>query len=186
MSDFHLFVLVALLLTVISSFLLTRKWCDFLSHSQRMVMSMFSGTTIGLTVGLMASSIFPGSFYSSNLIGFFGGATLAALSTGKLGTVSMMEGLTAGMMGGMMGAMLGEMVSYTEAVIFLQLLITLSISSLLLYPVFFHASFRENSIPTKRWLIKPFLVFLAALFILLGGSLLDSAPASEPPTHQTH
>ena len=186
MSDFHLFVLVALLLTVISSFRLAGKWCHFLSHSQRMVMSMFSGTTIGLTVGLMASSILPGSFYTSSLLGFFGGATLAAVSAGKLGTVSLMEGLTAGLMGGMMGAMLGEMVSYTEAVIFLKLLITLSISSLLLYPVFFHASLRENSIPSKKWLIKPFVIFLAALFLLLGGSLLDSAPASEHPTHQTH
>jgi|GEM_PF-4597881 len=186
MSDFHLFVLGALLLTVISSFRLTRKWCDFLSHSQRMVMSMFSGTTIGLTVGLMASSILPGGLYSSTLLGIFGGAFLAALSAGKLGTVSMIEGLTAGLMGGMMGAMLGEMVSYTETVIFLKLLITLSISSLLLYPVFFHASFREDSIPSKKWLIKPFVIFLAALIFLLGGSLLDSAPASEPPSHQTH
>ncbi|MCA1010759.1 hypothetical protein [Halobacillus halophilus] len=186
MSDFHLFVLGALLLTVISSFRLTRKWCDFLSHSQRMVISMFSGTAIGLTVGLMASSILPDSFYSSTLLGFFGGAALAAVSAGKLGTVSLLEGLTAGMMGGMMGAMLGEMVSYTEAVMFLKLLITLSISSLLLYPVFFHASFREDSIPSKKWLIKPFLIFLAALFLLLGGSLLDSAPASKPPTHQAH
>ncbi|MGP4078050.1 hypothetical protein [Halobacillus sp. K22] len=186
MSDFHVFILVALLLTVISSFLLTRKFCDSLSHSQRMVISMLSGTSVGLTVGLMASTLMPGGLYLSTMTAIFAGALFAAGCTGKLGTVSLIEGLIAGLMGGMMGAMLGEMISYAESIVFLKLFITLSISSLLLYPVFFHASHREEPIPSGKWLLKPFLVFVVALVFLFGGSLLDAAPMNEQPFHQNH
>ncbi|MBX0359534.1 hypothetical protein [Halobacillus sp. Nhm2S1] len=186
MSDFQIFIMLALLLKVIFSFLLARKFHTSLHHSHRMVISMISGTSIGLVVGLMLGSIFQGNLFLATVTGMSTGALIAGGCNWRLGIVSCMEGLSAGLMGGMMGAMLGEMISITESTIIIKLFITLAVCSLVLYPTFACTSCPEPFIPSKKWFFKPFLVFLLVIGFLLGGSWFVGAPVDQENPHIHH
>lgn len=150
MSDFQLFVVLALLLIVIFSLLLTRKFHTSLQHSQRMVISMISGTSIGLVIGLILGAIFQGNLFISTVSGMSAGAFIGGICNWKLGMVFCIEGISAGLMGGMMGAMLGEMISISESIILIKLLLTSAVCSLFLYPMFAGSSCPDQSIPSKN------------------------------------
>lgn len=186
MSDFHIFITLALLLIVIFSFLLTKKFHPSLHHSHRMVISMISGTSIGLVVGLLLGSSFQGNLFTSTVLSISAGAFIGGVCNSKLGMVSCMEGLSAGLMGGMMGAMLGEMISIAESIILIKLSITLAVCSLILYPTFASTSCPEPFIPSKKWFLKPFFVFLLVVGFLLGGNWFISEPRNQHNPHIHH
>ncbi|WP_153464237.1 hypothetical protein ACJA3J_02760 [Halobacillus sp. SY10] len=186
MSDFQLFIVLALLLIVIFSLILTKKFHASLHHSQRMVISMISGTSIGLVIGLMLGSLFQGNLFISTVLSISAGAFIGGVCNWKLGMVSCIEGLSAGLMGGMMGAMLGEMISITESIILIKLFITLAVCSLFLYPMFACTSCPDQSIPSKKWFLKPILLFLLVISFLLGGSWFVSEPTHQKTPHIHH
>lgn len=186
MSDFQFFIVLALLLIVIFSFILARNFHIFLHHSQRMVISMVSGTSIGLVVGVMFGSIFQGDLFFSTVSGMSVGAFIGGICNWKLGMVSCIEGLSAGLMGGMMGAMLGEMISISESIILINLFITLAVCSLILYPILACTSCSDQSIPSKKWFLKPLLVFLLVISFLLGASWLIDEPINDHGPHNHH
>ncbi|WP_394219597.1 hypothetical protein [Halobacillus trueperi] len=186
MSEFQLFIVSALILIVISSLVLTKKLDTSFHHSQRMVIAMLSGTSIGLVIGLMLGSIFQGNLFISTVLSMSAGAFVGGICNWKLGTVSFIEGLSAGFMGGMMGAMLGEMISIAESIILIRIFITLAACSLFLYPVFACMSHPDPFIPSKKWLLKPFLAFLLVVAFLMGGSWFSEDPINDQPPHPHH
>ncbi|MFC0525450.1 hypothetical protein ACFFGV_17845 [Pontibacillus salicampi] len=186
MGDMHMFIVLALLLIVIFSFLLTRRFHTSLHHSQRMVISMVSGTSSGLVVGVMFGSIFQGDLIFSTVLGISVGGSIGGISNCRLGMVSCIEGISAGLMSGMMGAMLGEMLSIYENVILIKLFLTLAVCSLILYPMFACTSSSDQTMPSKKWLLKPFLVFLLVMSFLLGGSWFIDEPMNNPIPHNNH
>ncbi|MCS1352107.1 hypothetical protein [Mechercharimyces sp. CAU 1602] len=186
MSEFQIFITLALLLIVIFSILLTRKFHNSLHHNQRMVISMISGTSIGLVIGLMLASMFQGNLFISTVSGMSVGAFIGGICNWRLGMVSCIEGLSAGMMGGMMGAMLGEMMTVTESIILIKLFITLALCSLFLYPVLASTSCADQSITSRKWFIKPLLVFVLVISFLLGGDLIVDEPMNDQGPHNHH
>ncbi|MBN9654733.1 hypothetical protein J0K78_10700 [Halobacillus sp. GSS1] len=186
MSDFQIFITLALLMIVIFSFLLARKFHTTLHHSHCMVISMMTGTSIGLVIGLMMGSIFPGNLFLATVSGMSTGALIAGVCNWKLGMVSCIEGISAGLMGGMMGAMLGEMISIAESIILLELFITLAVCSLVLYPTFASTSSPEPFIPSKKWFLKPLLVFFLVVGFLLAGSWYVGEPVNQQKPHIHH
>ncbi|UOQ43721.1 hypothetical protein MUN89_17820 [Halobacillus salinarum] len=103
MSYFQVFIVFSLLLKVIFSLVLSRRYQASLHHSQRMVISMVFGTSIGLVIGVTLGSIFQGDLFYSTLLGLSTGAFIGGICTCKLGLIYCIEGISAGLMSGMMG-----------------------------------------------------------------------------------
>ncbi|WP_226584038.1 hypothetical protein [Halobacillus litoralis] len=186
MINFYIFTALSLLIVVILSPLLTGRFQTNLHHSQRMAISMVSGTSSGLVAGLLLGSIFQGDLFFSTILGISSGAFIGGICNWKLGIVSFIEGLSAGLMGGMMGAMLGEMISIPESIILIKIFITIAVCSLILYPMFAATSCTEQSIQSKKWLLRPFLVFLLVVGFLLGGSWIVDKPIYDQGPHNHH
>ncbi|NGP45745.1 hypothetical protein G4V62_12555 [Bacillaceae bacterium SIJ1] len=140
-----------------------------LNHSQRMVISMFCGTCLGLVVGLLFGMLFSGQLFLSTMLGILTGSLLGLICGMFLGLVSCFEGLIAGLMGGMMGAMLGEMLTPAKVTLTIKILLPLSMCSLLLYGVFIHRPSQDSTVKQKRWLLKPFLSLLFIMTYLMFG-----------------
>ncbi|WP_082235463.1 hypothetical protein [Halobacillus massiliensis] len=186
MSDFQMFIAIVFLLIIIFSFLLAKRFHLSLHHNQRMVISMISGTCLGLAAGGMFGSVFQGNLFIATVLGVTTGAFIGGICNCRLGVVSCIEGLTAGLMGGMMGAMLGDMISITESIMLIKLFITLAVCSLILYPFLASISCADSSIPSKIWFLKPFLVFLIVTGFLIGGTLIVDEPINDQVPHSEH
>ncbi|WP_052158977.1 hypothetical protein [Halobacillus sp. BBL2006] len=186
MSEFHIFSIVTVGVIVIASIILASRFHRTLHHSQKMVIAMATGTSLGLVIGLLGAAFYQDNLFLSLLISLSGGAILSGLCSFKLGVVSTLEGVTAGLMGGLMGAMLSEMVLPNQSLLFIQLLLTLAATSLLLYPVLTNLSSNHNQITSKKWFLKPFLILLLVAGYLIGGSLFDATPKHQPVDQHHH
>jgi uncharacterized cupredoxin-like copper-binding protein len=159
---------------------------EILKPMSYMIISMYGGMSIGLTVGVLLGTVYQGDLYFSTLLAISFGA-LAGLSIGLIdGPISSAEGLMAGLMGGMMGAMLGEMITPAQSMNMLKIFSMISISSIILFFVLP----RENSTQqhvSKRWLLQPlsFSVLILAFFFL-GEQLSQSAAVPSPNNAHSH
>lgn len=183
MSDFHLFVILTIVLVASASVILAMRFHPILNHGQKMVLAMAQGTTSGLVVGLLTASIFLNQLFLSSMISLSIGAFIGGLCGLKLGLIPCLEGVTAGLMSSLMGAMLSVMILPQQAILFIQLFLTLSLCSLLIYPVFTNYSLGHNRIPSKKWFLKPLLILVLASSYLIVGSVLDDTPNHQPIDH---
>ncbi|WP_281974746.1 hypothetical protein [Halobacillus litoralis] len=186
MTSFQLFIVGTIFFSVAASLALAKKYGSLFNHSQRMVITMFIGTSIGLCIGMFFAFILPGNMYLSTMLGLSAGAFLGGLCGWNLGVVAGLEGLISALMGGMMGAMLGEMLTYSESLLIINFSLSLSVCSLILYPVFKNLSSPDSVIYSYKWLLKPLVVFLIVLCFLLAGSVLNDEPVDDINHHQQH
>lgn len=135
-----------------------------------MALTMAIGMNVGLTSGVFLGLLFKGDLYYSTilsiLIGVIGGIA-CGISLGILPTI---EGIMAGLMGGMMGAMLGEMIQQNQAITLVNVFLTLSVGSLLLFQIL---SQEDEAKTSQKWLFKPVLTFAIMAGYLLFGVQLD-------------
>ncbi|WP_282155978.1 plastocyanin/azurin family copper-binding protein [Cytobacillus gottheilii] len=174
MSLFHYFVLATLTGSAILVILNARKLRERLTNMHAMIIAMVMGMNIGLTAGVLFGSLYQGDLYSSTLISIAVGA-IGGIACGiSFGTLSSIEGFMSGLMGGMMGAMLGEMISHEQSTVMLNILLTLTTSSLLLFYILPNSKGCENKVSKKSWFLKPLLTFVLLLSFLLFGNQLDN------------
>lgn len=133
-----------------------------------MILSMAMGTNVGLTTGVVFGAIFKGDLFISTIYSILAGILAGTACGLVLGILPFLEGFMAGLMGGMMGAMLGEMIGQDQSVIMINLFLTLSVSTLFLFPILSVPSKNENQ--TRKWLFKPILAFLFLSAYLIWGS----------------
>ncbi|MCA1023676.1 hypothetical protein [Halobacillus litoralis] len=185
MSPSQLFIAGTLILIAVVSLMLAKKYHSLLHHTHRMVLSMFSGTSVGLCIGVFFGTHLQGNLYLSTMLGLSAGALLGGLCGWNLGITAGTEGAISGLMGGMMGAMLGEMLSDYESLLLVNFSLSLSMCSLFLYPVFKNLRCHNQVVPSLKWFLKPMALFLFVLCFLLAGSMLIDEPLNNtnPPPH---
>ncbi|WP_079478275.1 hypothetical protein [Halobacillus salinus] len=166
------FVVTSLLLSTVISWLAIMKNGFFLEHHHKMIISMFSGSSIGLATGSMLAILYKGDLYASTISSMVTGALIAVLFCMPLGRDHMLGGLMSGLMGGMMGAMVNEMVPMAEAYELTKIFTVLMISSVFLYHIFNKAEQRV----TKSWLFKHLLLFFFLTAAMVGGNIVTKAP----------
>ncbi|WP_409254055.1 cupredoxin domain-containing protein [Bacillus sp. SCS-153A] len=153
-----------------------------------MIISMYSGMSIGLTLGVMLGALYQGDLYTSTLFSIGAGAVIGFLIGIIHSTLSSIEGLMSGLMGGMMGAMLGEMISTSESIMIIKFLLLLSVISVFLYFILPQTKPAE-SLASKGWLFKPLAAFLVigAIFVF-SEKLFSSAPLQnlKAPADENH
>lgn len=135
MSFYHYFVIATLFIILITFYTMAFSYKNKLKDMPGMILSMAIGTNLGLSAGLLFSSLFKGDLFYSTVLsmsaGIFTGITCGLI----LGLLPTIEGFIAGLMGGMMGAMMGEMITDRQAVLFLHLFLILSVCTLFLFPI---------------------------------------------------
>ncbi|WP_167562104.1 plastocyanin/azurin family copper-binding protein [Rossellomorea vietnamensis] len=142
-----------------------------------MMISMYTGMSVGLTSGILLGSKYQGDLFLSTALSIGIGAFCGFLIGIFHSSLSAIEGIMAGLMGGMMGAMLGDMIPITETIKMIKIFMLLSISSLFL---FFILPGRPSSQPfvTKKWLVKPLFISIVYLTMFVSVERLISAPVS--------
>jgi len=173
MSLFHIFVLLTLSLVFILAVIMTFYYKGKLRHMSEMVLSMGIGTNVGLTVGLLIGAIYQGNLFYSTVYSILVGILAGSIYGFIFGILPSIEGSMAGLMGGMMGAMLGEMVPKEQSFILINLFLTLSVSTLFLFPILSVSTEKGTHRQTRQWLFKPLLTFIFFTTYLLFGSQVD-------------
>lgn len=186
LGAYQLFVLTTITASGIAAIVLSIKFRHQLTKMQAMVITMAMGMNMGLTAGVLFGALYQGNLYTSTLVSA-GMGILAGLASGiAFGILPSLEGFMSGLMGGMMGAMLGEMVSQDQASTMLNILLTLTTSSLLLYNILS----ANNPISEKKWFLKPVLTFILLFSFLYFGNQLDKSKAfsyfNTSQTEQNH
>jgi uncharacterized cupredoxin-like copper-binding protein len=186
--EYHLYVLATISFVIIASVVLTIYYRKRLTNMAGMVIAMVIGMNIGLTAGIFFGLLFQGNLFNSTLISILVGVIAGGACGIVLGILTTLEGLMAGLMGGMMGAMLGEMISQSQAVTLVNVFLTLSVCSMLLFQILAHG---QDAKSTKKWMLKPFITFIVFAGYLLLGVQLDKQfvfSKSTPPadSHQNH
>jgi uncharacterized cupredoxin-like copper-binding protein len=173
MSWFDYFVLATLLLVTLISVFKAIQLRTQLSKMASMIVSMAIGMNVGLTAGLLFGSIYQGNLYFSTILSILAGI-IAGTACGLIfGVLPSLEGFMSGLMGGMMGAMLGEMITQIQAHTMINIFLTLTVCSLLLFPIMHEPQKSETAKKNNFWLVKPLLTFLLVPFYLLLGNQLD-------------
>lgn len=169
MNLYHYFTLATLFIILITFYIMAFTYKKRLTDMSRMMLSMAIGTNIGLSAGIFFSSLFKGDLFYSTVLsisaGIFSGITCGLI----FGILPTIEGFLAGLMGGMMGAMLGEMITERQSVLFLNLFLILSVSTLFLFPILSTTSSEKVSINFKnKYLFKPIIIsmFLLTYFLI--------------------
>lgn len=173
MSWFDYFVLVTLSLVTLISFIMAIQFRNQLIKMGDMVVSMTIGMNVGLTAGLLFGSIYQGNLYFSTIISILAGAVAGTICGLTFGVLPILEGFMAGLMGGMMGAMLGEMISPSQADTLLNIFLTLSVCSLILFPILHESNKKETTRKKRKWLFKPLITFLFLSVYLILGNQFD-------------
>jgi plastocyanin len=140
---------------------------------QAMIIAMAIGMNIGLTAGVLFGALYQGNLYSSTLLAAVVGIAAGCACGMAFGILPALEGVMSGLMGGMMGAMLGEMITQEQSLTMLNILLTLSVSSLLLYNILA----ATKSVGDKKWFLKPFFTFVLLFLFLFFGTQLDKSNA---------
>ncbi|WP_394237609.1 plastocyanin/azurin family copper-binding protein [Niallia oryzisoli] len=154
-----------------------------------MILSMSIGTSVGLTVGILLGSLYQGNLFYSTLYSILGGILAGTICGLIFGVIPSLEGFMGGLMGGMMGAMLGEMIPNSQSIIMINLFLTLSVSTLFLFPILLEPSENRVGIHNKKWFLKPFFVFFFLLVYLFSGNQLNNfvtLSKSSSPNQESH
>lgn len=173
MSWFDYFVLVTLSLVTLISFIMAIQIRNHLNKMARMMVSMALGMNVGLTAGLLFGSILQGNLYLSTILSILAGVFAGIVCGFSFGVLPILEGFMAGLMGGMMGAMLGEMITHSQADTLINIFLTLSVCSLLLFPIFYEPQQNETKRRNSLWAFKPLLTFLFLTGYMILGNQLD-------------
>ena len=170
------------------SILLSILYRHRMTNMAAMTVSMAIGMNIGVTAGIFFGLIYQGDLYHSTLISVLVGILAGATAGLAFGLLTVIEGFMAGMMGGMMGAMLGEMITKLQAVSLLNIFLTITVCSLLLYFILPKQKGTEESGDFNRWLLKPVFTFIALSVYFYYGSQLDKdlASTTKHPSHENH
>ncbi|WP_238579148.1 cupredoxin domain-containing protein [Neobacillus niacini] len=188
MIGYDTYVLATLFFVIIASMVLTMYYRKRLTNMAGMVIAMVVGMNVGLTAGVFLGLLFQGNLFYSTIISILVGVIAGSACGFVLGILATLEGLMAGLMGGMMGAMLGEMITQNQAVTLVNVFLTLSVSSMLLFQILPNG---QDSKSTKKWILKPIMTFIVFAGYLLLGVQLDKQfvfSKSTPPdnSHQNH
>lgn len=168
MNLLHVFVLITVVLSLLFSLFMARRWNTKIQQNHGMIISMFSGSSIGLALGGVLAITYKGDLFISTILGIILGGICSLLFCWNLGIVHMLGGLSAGVMGGMMGAMIIDMLPMVEDYIMLKIFLVLLVCSLFLYPIFAEAEEKTSTL----WLVKPLIILVIILFFFIGGSSL--------------
>lgn len=171
MITFSVFIFGSLAFVTFISIFLSHHYKSRLTGMAGMIIAMFAGMNIGLTSGVFLGTLYQGNLYLSTMIAVSIGAVSGAACGMSLGILSSIEGFMAGLMGGMMGAMLGEMLTPQQSLVFINIFLTLSLSSLFLFKILPKPS--TANYPGS--LLKPILTFIFLSVYLLYGSHLGKA-----------
>jgi preprotein translocase subunit YajC len=166
---FNSFVFFTLAAVVLVSFVLVRRHKAEMTVMNGMITSMFLGMNIGLTGGILFGSVFRGDLFLSTILSIVIGAAVGILLGGLFNVAAAIEGLMSGIMGGMMGAMLGEMLLPEKSLILINIFLTISIAALFLFKILTQ---EKSLIKSKKYLLKPFFIFIFLLIYLFFGSKL--------------
>ena len=166
---FNAYIFLTLAVTLLLSIMLVLRSRDRLTGMNGMIISMFLGMNIGLTSGVLFGTVFQGDLYLSTILSMLIGAAAGIIMGALVSAAAAIEGLMSGIMGGMMGAMLGEMLLPENSLILINIFLTLSAASLFLFKILPKT---EASIKSKKYIIKPVLIFTLFIFYLYTGSLL--------------
>ncbi|MGG5254029.1 hypothetical protein ACQYAD_11095 [Neobacillus sp. SM06] len=176
MASFQTFVFLTISFVLIASAFLSFKMRKKLKHSYSMMIPMSLGTNIGLTIGILFGAAFSGNLFQSTLISVVIGMTGGIVSAIGFGIMGWLEGFMAGIMGAMMGAMLGAMITAAQAETMVNIFLTLTVSSLLLYLIVPHIPDNDSTIRSKKWFLKPIFTLLLVAFYLLYGAQTSNKP----------
>lgn len=155
-----------------------------LKEMSTMILSMTLGTSIGLTVGVLLGSLYQGNLFHATLYSILIGIFIGAIFGLMFGIIPSLESSMGGLMGGMMGAMLGEMITYNQAIIMINLFLTLTVSTIFLFPILSVKFSKKEKIYSRKWLFKPFIVLLFLSSYLFIGSQLDKQTLSNSSLSQ--
>jgi uncharacterized cupredoxin-like copper-binding protein len=173
MSSFDYFVLATLSLVTLICVFKAIQLRTHLSKMASMMVSMAIGMNVGLTAGLLFGSFYQGNLYFSTIISILVGILAGSACGLVFGVLPSLEGFLAGLMGGMMGAMLGEMITADQADKIKNIFLTLSVCSLLLFPILHETHEKESKRKNSLWMVKPLFTFLVIVFYLILGNQLD-------------
>ncbi len=186
MSLFHYFVLATISVSALLAIIIARKLRERMTNMYAMIIAMAMGMNIGLTAGVLFGSLYQGDLYTSTVISIGIGA-LAGLACGiSSGILPSVEGFMSGIMGGMMGAMLGAMITLEQSAIMLNIMLTLTTSSLLLFFILPVSKRYDDTVKKKSWFLKPALTFVLLLSFLIFVDQLDNniALSNSSPSDQ--
>lgn len=170
MSDFHLYVLVLVVLTTLISLILAlcnRK--KHLTNMTGMIMSMFLGMNVGLTSGVTFAVVYHGDLFLSTILGMVLGILAGSLFGICFGILASLEGFMSGLMGGMMGAMLGEMITIEQSNVLIKIFLFLTIGTILLLIIL--STSNKDTIKNKGWYLPISTTFLICSVLFLEDSL---------------
>ena len=192
MSLFVYFVVLTLMISTFLAVILTVKLKKRLTNMQGMIIAMMMGMNVGLTSGVLLGALYQGDLYYSTILSMGIGSLAGLACGGRLGILPTLEGFMSGLMGGMMGAMLGEMITTEQSGVMVNILLTLTISSLLLFQILPNTQSNGNDIDNKRWFLKPILTFVfLSSFLLIGNHLeknlaFSKSDSSTGESHSNH
>jgi uncharacterized cupredoxin-like copper-binding protein len=185
MSLFVYFVIFTIIFTTLLGVLLTVKLRKRLTNMHGMNITMIMGMNVGLTSGVLFGALYQGDLYYSTILSICIGSLVGLAFGVSLGLLPSLEGFMSGLMGGMMGAMLGEMITTEQSGIMINILLSLTVSSLLLFKTLPNSHVNENKIEKKSWFFKPLLTFIFLFTFLLFGSQLDKKIESTKSNYST-
>ncbi|MEZ7171045.1 hypothetical protein [Sporosarcina sp. OR05] len=165
----QLFVLVSLAVITLLIIWLAARFRKVLLPMQGMIISMFFGMSVSLTVGVLFGVAYHGNLFHSTMIAIGIGVLAGSLCGVWFGLLAILEGFMAGMMGGMMGAMLGAMINVEQSGMLIQLLLLMTVSTIFI--ILLLKTPRHATITTKRWLLKPVLLGLIVLAYAIGSDV---------------
>lgn len=172
MGAFHYFILSTILFVMIVSCFLSFKISPLRNEKQLMMIPMSLGMNLGITAGILFGALLSDSLYQSTLVSMFVGIAAGAVCGAGMGIMGLIEGSTSGLMGSMMGAMLGAMITHSQSVVLVEIFITFSISSLLLFFILPEKTKNNSTIKSTKWFIKPLLtILIVSSYLLLGSKI---------------
>ncbi|MFJ7935615.1 plastocyanin/azurin family copper-binding protein [Sporosarcina sp. NPDC096371] len=172
MTTYPLFIFVSLILFTLLVVILATMWKTKLRPMQGMMISMFFGMNMGLTAGVLLGVIYQGNLFLSTILSITIGVLAGSLCGLCFGILSVLEGFMAGLMGGMMGAMLGEMIRVEQSIHLIQLFLFLSLCTIFIMVIL--KTPRNSRIHSKRWLVKPIVLFgFIGVYIVGGHSFVE-------------
>lgn len=166
---FNAYIFFTLTVTLLISITLVLRYRNGLTGMDGMIISMFLGMNVGLTCGILLGTIFRGDLFLSTILSMMLGAAAGIIMGALFSAAASIEGLMSGLMGGMMGAMLGEMLLPEQSLILINTFLTISTASLFLFKILPKT---ESSIYSKKYIIRPVLIFTLLMIYLYSGSLL--------------
>ena len=166
---YNAYVFFTLGAVIMTSIILVHRFKLEVTGMNGMIISMYLGMNIGLTSGVLLGTVLRGDLLLSTILSMLLGAAAGTIMGALFSSAAAVEGLMSGIMGGMMGAMLGEMLLPEQSLILINIFLTISTASFFLFKILPKT---ESAIKSKKYIIKPILIFTLFIIYLYSGSLL--------------